>query len=928
MSDPSDFPGMAHFVEHMTFISSKKYPIEGEYKDFLKKRGGATNASTSAEKTTYYFTISNDYLEEALDRFAQFFISPTFSEHQINREVEAINSEFKKNLQLEERRLYQLMKNSSNPLHPFRKFGTGNTISLKTEPEMKNLNSREHMIEFFEKYYSSNQMKLSIIGNYPFEILEQWARNSFSEIRNNNMQTYKYYPSSVEPFNNENLARLYKYIPISDSPVLTIMFPINISYPVEEMGRNMYYKQSSITMLNNLLGHEGKGSLYSKFRAEGLAQSVESYYYSYGGVSDPNTSFYFLIVKVELTKKGEDKWQSMIEDIFEYISMLKKDGIPKYFFDELSQMKKLAFENAQFTSTHASNLASSLQLHLPHEVISANYLIYELDEVDISNVLGQLHAENMNIYICSKSFAQDELKHTERWYDIKYSTDRLDFDFLNLLKMSKINCSKELHLPPQNIYVPYNLELVEEESTVYPEKIVDADTIRTWFKKDDYFKTPRGDIIANIIVPQSYSDPSNAVMVQLFCDMVQYSLNEELYMIKLAKISTEIEMNKRGLAISTSGFSNHLEDVIYVMLREIVHMFDNVDTCFTEKMFDYIKENNVRYYQNQKFKRQPYQFASSEYINFSLRAFDYSYEEFANALEKITLEQFKGFVKFWSLTMTVECLIHGNFKKDLAMRLSDNITRILFEERNKRPMTPLPCQDLLTNVAIYPPNKDLALVIPNPNETNENSAILSCFHIGPRCMRMDCILELFAQVSSSKYFQYMRTENQFGYIVSSYQQMIHNASFFACVVQTVKDDLYHIFHENDLFFEKFGNHLEEITDEKFTEIIESIISKNLEKEKTMAQRSSRYDIEIYRKQYRFDRYQLKAEEFKTITKDDLINFYRDYILKSGKNFARASFIVTKKDLIITFPEEKNIELVRNKENFKLGLSYHPHFIYY
>lgn len=35
-SDPSEIQGLAHFVEHMVFMGSEKYPKENEFDSFIK----------------------------------------------------------------------------------------------------------------------------------------------------------------------------------------------------------------------------------------------------------------------------------------------------------------------------------------------------------------------------------------------------------------------------------------------------------------------------------------------------------------------------------------------------------------------------------------------------------------------------------------------------------------------------------------------------------------------------------------------------------------------------------------------------------------------------------------------------------------------------------------------------------------------------
>ncbi|KAF1855126.1 hypothetical protein Lal_00002662, partial [Lupinus albus] len=131
-SDESDIPGMAHAVEHLLFMGTKKFPIENEYGQYLSANSGSSNAYTGPTSTNYFFDISakpdNDQdpsdtnpspLREALDRFAQFFIEPLFLPETLDRELKAVDSENKKNLQNDTWRLHQLEKSLSNPNHPF-----------------------------------------------------------------------------------------------------------------------------------------------------------------------------------------------------------------------------------------------------------------------------------------------------------------------------------------------------------------------------------------------------------------------------------------------------------------------------------------------------------------------------------------------------------------------------------------------------------------------------------------------------------------------------------------------------------------------------------------------------------------------------------------------------------------------------------------
>ena len=88
------------------------------------------NASTSLTNTNYHFEVSNDGFEGAIDRMSQFFIAPAFSDDSVDREVNAINSEFNQALQVDGWHQFNMEMKVSNPKSNFNRFMCGNLKSL------------------------------------------------------------------------------------------------------------------------------------------------------------------------------------------------------------------------------------------------------------------------------------------------------------------------------------------------------------------------------------------------------------------------------------------------------------------------------------------------------------------------------------------------------------------------------------------------------------------------------------------------------------------------------------------------------------------------------------------------------------------------------------------------------------------------------
>ena len=125
-NEPNEYPGLAHFCEHMLFIGSEKYPQIGYFDDLLASGGGYSNAYTEATNTNYYFEVTKGILLQALDSFAHFFIDPLFSEEAVSKEVNAVNSEYEIDVNSEDWKIVNLFSLIAKKDHPASRFSIGN----------------------------------------------------------------------------------------------------------------------------------------------------------------------------------------------------------------------------------------------------------------------------------------------------------------------------------------------------------------------------------------------------------------------------------------------------------------------------------------------------------------------------------------------------------------------------------------------------------------------------------------------------------------------------------------------------------------------------------------------------------------------------------------------------------------------------------
>lgn len=169
-SDPRDIQGLAHFLEHMIFMGSKKFPNENEFDQYIKRSSGFDNAQTDCEETFFYFEVSEKYLDGALDRLANFFKEPLLLKECMTREREAVESEFQSTKHKNDVRREQLLSSLGNAEHPSSIFTWGNLKTLMENVSDDELHLRVH--QFRKRHYSAHRMYVCVQARLPLDTIQ------------------------------------------------------------------------------------------------------------------------------------------------------------------------------------------------------------------------------------------------------------------------------------------------------------------------------------------------------------------------------------------------------------------------------------------------------------------------------------------------------------------------------------------------------------------------------------------------------------------------------------------------------------------------------------------------------------------------------------------------------------------------------------
>ena len=722
-ANPPERAGLAHFLEHMLFLGTEKYPEADAYQAFINSNGGSHNAFTAYDDTNYFFDVRAEAFPEALDRFAQFFIAPLFTEAYVDRERNAVHSEYESKRLDDGRRIYVAKKEAMNPEHNWTQFSVGNLDTLENTPENP---IRPDLIDFYNRYYSANLMTLVVSAPLSLDELETLVTQRFSKVKNSNATPYS---DAVPLFTENEIGREIRIKTLKESRQLTLTFPVP--------PREGYWKKKPLYFIANQIGYEGKGSLLSYLKDEGLADSVGAWI----GIDQPEQSTFD--IHIDLTLKGLEQKERVIEAVFSKFELIKQAGVQQSLFDEqaLLAMNEFRFQQSSEPIHNVMRLSQMMVDYPEAELIRASYAFDQFDAALINDYLSYMTPDNLVLGLYSQEVETDQ---QEPRYEIDYSIKTIDSALLERWRSPK--SIPALSIKPLNPYIADQFDLLEESQAELPETIFQKGNLTALHKVDVRYKQPRGAINLAFLSNKAQPDAAASVANSLLTDMINEQLNEALYDAALAGLNAELYPHLRGLSIKVSGYNQRLDRLLETLLRSLSMPLQD------EALFARLKQNLKEDLAN-SLKEKPYN-----------RTFALLYQELLNSwsskeklsvIDSITLADLSKQREQLLAESQLKLFIHGNINRKQAELISSTVHSVLSEMKSVK-VSPIKAKSLAeaeTTKSISVAHTDSALLLYLQADSDTAQARVET--------------ALINELLSTPFYTQLRTEQQLGYVVFS-----------------------------------------------------------------------------------------------------------------------------------------------------------------
>lgn len=729
-SDPVEHPGLAHFLEHMLFMGTKKYPQVGEFKQFLESHLGYSNASTFDTNTSYRFQIESGHLREALDRFSQFFISPLFDPTYTEKEKTAVHNEYESKINNAAFRLSQVLAEMSPNGHPFRKFIVGSRESLARV-------NRTVLLDFYEKHYSANAMKLVLTGPQKVEELQALAKTYFSKIPNRKIQAPDY--SAMEyPIPAGQWAEIK---PLSSANSITLFFPVRPEV--------LTLEHKSLTLFCHMISTDQQGSFYSELKRKYPIQSLSCY-------NSPLVPMNLVELEISFTPQTQVPIDTILAELFRYVELIKTSANHQDLHTEIVRLREVELTGSKILegADDAQRLSKSLFSPPALEIDESSTLMPKFNSKELHQLFNLIHPRNMSVI-----HVHDHAKTTkvEPYYRAEYSLQPLNKERLSKIEVNSKKLSGVLQLSPpkRNPYAPTNLALLKTpQLRSWPVAIQKDDFATVWYLSEQSpWAKPKSFVGVKIYNLYGSDTPERDIFNRF---------HDKLVGLRLSSLLNSA--NKAGITIERVNKLSSIEILAYGPSQYLLKTLINYIKEFSNQQITEAEFNQMRSVLGSEIKAarlyEPFDQTKSDYFIITSRSSSTA-DEIENALNSVTIEQFRQHMRSQFRSIYPHFFVYGNTAPEEALDLSKTVYKIL----HAQPLPQVKYKRILNQVVGLNPGQRVAYFSKGLRKSQAFMSTYQYFNADPS-KRIANLLVIRGLLKAA-YYTEMRSNQKLGYSVGT-----------------------------------------------------------------------------------------------------------------------------------------------------------------
>ncbi|WP_300319813.1 insulinase family protein [Idiomarina sp.] len=835
LQDPESQQGMAHYLEHMLFLGTEKYPDTNGYSEFMSNNGGSQNASTWLDVTNYMFKVNNDAYDEGLDRFSDFFKAPKLYPEYVDKERNAVNAEWSMRREMDffgQFKLGRLLLGS----HPSNRFLIGNLESLS---DKENSQLHQETVDFYNRFYSSNIMKVAMISNRSLDDMEALARKHFASIEDDGIDE----PEVTAQINFDGVGKKrIHYVPNEDVKQLKLEFIINNNQDQFKVKPNRY--------VSYLLGSEMPGTPAQQLKEAGLIASLNAsaqpnFYGNYG----------VMRLDVELTDSGMQQREEIVALIMQYIDKVRAEGVDEKYFNEIktSLNNRFRFLEKGDEFSYVSNLAEAMQNYPAEYAISAPYEYQEFNPEAIRSVLSQLTPERLRVWYIS----QDEPHDSELdYYDGKYKVANITAEEIASWKEEP---KMAINLPKVNTLLPESFEIKKNDAFEKPKVVIDDEGLQVWqYPSQLYGDQPRGIFTIQINNSAPLKDIKANVLGALWKDLYNMNVSALDTEANIAGMNLNLS-DTTGMTLTVSGFTDKQPQLLE---RAIEGLSFEVDPQAFKQAVD-------RYVRALKNKGQQFPiYQSFDAYGQLIREGGFEQSDLINTAQSLSNEELEAYMDTLLGNNSIRVFAFGNYDKSDLTEAAERVKASLPNDRN--------ITDFET-AKFWKPQSNKAVLLRKDLDVADVAIVDAHIHPEPgfKAQAAGTVLQSHFRTAA---FDTLRTEEQLAYAVGAFAPALDNYAGFGLYIQTPVKSVADMQARFDKFKDEYWTQLEKMTEDEFAQLKQSALVTLKETPKNMREEVAPILSDLALERYDFNSKEQLINAVENTSLADAKAFYQDTLL--------------------------------------------------